>query len=172
MIGMRSAAGLSAAAVTALTVAACGGGSPPAAQQTATSGPAGARATVAVAHTSLGDILVDPSGRTLYLFEKDKGGRSACTGACATSWPPLTVSGAPTAGPGVAAAKLGTTMRQDGKRQVTYAGHPLYRFSGDTKPGDTKGEGIDGFGGEWYAVSPQGAAVEEKPSSGGGAYGY
>jgi predicted lipoprotein with Yx(FWY)xxD motif len=81
-------------------------------------------ATVAVHLSKLGKILVDDSGRTLYLFEKDKLGTSACSGACATSWPPYTISGTPKAGSGAAAAELVTTNRADGATQVVCHGHP------------------------------------------------
>jgi predicted lipoprotein with Yx(FWY)xxD motif len=113
-------------------------------------------ATVKAAHSSLGKILVDSKGRTLYLFMKDSGKKSRCFGDCAANWPPLRVSRKPTAGSGVRASLLGTTRRSDGKRQVTYNGHPLYRFAGDSKPGDTNGQGLDGFGARWYVVTPSG----------------
>jgi len=123
------------------------------------SGSAGA-STVSVRDTSLGKILVDDSGRTLYLFEKDKGGRSACSGSCTSAWPPLTASGAPSAGSGVSAKLLGTTKRADGKTEVTYAGHPLYLYAGDSKAGDTRGQGLDQFGAEWYVLNGAGKKVE------------
>ena len=123
-------------------------------------GPPGA-ASIALANSSLGKILVDGKGRTLYLFEADKGTASACDGACASAWPPLATAGKPTAGPGVAASDLGTTKRGDGTTGVTYNGHPLYRFSGDSAPGQTTGQGIDGFGAEWYVLSAAGNAIEQ-----------
>jgi predicted lipoprotein with Yx(FWY)xxD motif len=137
-------------------------------------------AKVAVASSKLGRILVDGRGRTLYLFEKDKNGRSACSGACATFWPPLIASGQTLASAGAKGSLLGTTRRSDGRLQVTYRHHPLYTFFKDTKNGQTKGEGINIFGAEWYAVSATGAAAEQSPSSamsgnaGGssGGYGY
>jgi predicted lipoprotein with Yx(FWY)xxD motif len=120
---------------------------------------------------SLGKVLVDSSGRTLYLFGKDRGGRSACSGACAQNWPPAVVSGKPTSGSGVKASKLGTTTRSDGKRQVTYNGHPLYRFKGDTKAGQANGEGLTAFGGIWDVVSPAGSRVAARSSrAGSGGY--
>jgi predicted lipoprotein with Yx(FWY)xxD motif len=127
-----------------------------------------ARATgpvVSTESTSLGRILVNSSGRTLYLFEKDKNGRSACAGQCATFWPPLIASGKPRALAGVKASLLGTTKRADGRMQVTYNHHPLYTFAKDTKKGQTRGEGLDAFGAEWYAVSPAGARVEKHSST-------
>jgi predicted lipoprotein with Yx(FWY)xxD motif len=126
---------------------------------------------VSTAKTSLGTILVDSRGRTLYLFEKDKNGKSACAGQCATFWPPLIATGKPHAMAGVKASLLGTTKRADGRMQVTYNHHPLYTFVKDKKKGQTSGEDTDFFGGEWYALSPAGAKVEKHSSGGGGAYG-
>lgn len=121
----------------------------------------GGDGVVAVSKGSdLGPILVDSKGFTLYDFHKDKGGKSACYGACAGTWPPLTTSGAPSATSGAEQSKLGTTKRSDGTMQVTYAGHPLYTYVADTKPGDTKGQDIDSFGAEWYALQPSGAEAE------------
>jgi len=117
-------------------------------------------ATVESGHTSLGRVLVNRSGRTLYLFEKDKRGQSACSGACTAYWPPLLVKGKPHATKGAKQSLVGTIKRADGTRQVTYAGHPLYRFSGDLKRGDTTGEGLTDFGGSWDAVAPSGKKIE------------
>jgi predicted lipoprotein with Yx(FWY)xxD motif len=117
--------------------------------------------TVKTRSTSLGTILVDSKGRTLYLFEKDTKNKSKCSGACAANWPPALVSGKPKAGGKAVASKLGTTKRSDGKTQVTYAGHPLYTFILDkNKPGSTKGEGVDAFGAEWYVVGTNGKKIE------------
>jgi predicted lipoprotein with Yx(FWY)xxD motif len=116
---------------------------------------------VAVARNpKLGTILVDSRGFTLYDFHKDKGGRSACYGACASTWPPLTTSGAPHAMAGAEASKLGTTKRSDGTLQVTYAGLPLYTYVADTRPGDAKGNDFSSFGAEWYALQPSGEEAE------------
>jgi predicted lipoprotein with Yx(FWY)xxD motif len=104
-------------------------------------------------------ILVNSSGRTLYLFEKDRKGMSACTGQCASLWPPLLTKGKPRAIGGAKASLLGTTRRANGGLQVTYNHHPLYTFAEDTKKGQTKGEGMDAFGAEWYALSAAGAKV-------------
>ena len=135
---------------------------------------------VAVASSGLGRILVDGRGRTLYLFEKDKHGKSACTGQCAGFWPPLIAVGKPPlATAGAKASLLGTIRRGDGRLQVTYNHHPLYTFVKDTRKGQTNGERVDAFGAEWYAVSAVGAKVEKSAakSSGGsdpapGGYGY
>src|SRR6266496_4552926 len=133
-------------------------------------------AKVAVASSGLGRILVDGRGRTLYLFEKDRRGKSACSGQCAAFWPPLIASGKPLATAGAKASLLGTTKRPDGRLQVTYNHHPLYTFVKDTRKGQTNGEELDAFGAEWYAVSAAGAKVEKDASSGGdpspGGYGY
>jgi predicted lipoprotein with Yx(FWY)xxD motif len=115
--------------------------------------------TVKTASSPLGTILVDQDGKTLYLFEADSKNTSNCSGGCLAVWPPVTAKGAATAGNGATASMIGTTM--DGSSQVTYAGHPLYWFSGDAKAGDTNGEGLTDFGGAWYAVSPAGKAVEQ-----------
>lgn len=123
-----------------------------------------AHATVTAAGSKLGRILVDGRGRTLYLFEKDARGRSACAGTCATYWPPLLTRSAPTAGAGAKKALLGVTRRSDGTRQVTYAGHPLYRFVQDTRRGQTNGQDLHDFGAGWYVVSPAGRKVERDGS--------
>lgn len=121
------------------------------------SGEAGPAGVVAVAKsTELGPILVDSKGFTLYDFHKDKGGKSACYAACAEGWPPLTTGGAPKAMSGAEASKLGTTKRSDGTVQVTYAGHPLYTFVADTKPGEAKGNDTSAFGAQWYALKANG----------------
>src|SRR3954447_3408307 len=117
---------------------------------------------VSTATTSLGRILVDPHGHTLYLFEKDRNGKSACSGACASAWPPLIARGKPRAGAGAKASRLGTTKRSDGRLQVTYNHHPLYTFIKDTKKGQTNGEGLTAFGGTWDALSAAGAKVEKR----------
>jgi predicted lipoprotein with Yx(FWY)xxD motif len=129
-------------------------------------------ATVKVAHRALGNILVDSKGRTLYVWKKDTGKKSKCSGGCAVNWPPLRVSGKPTGGRGTHASLLGTTKRSDGSRQVTYNGHPLYRFAGDRKPGNTNGQGLDAFGALWWAVSPSGKQITGSGSASGGSRGY
>jgi predicted lipoprotein with Yx(FWY)xxD motif len=107
-------------------------------------------------HGQKGTFLVDGKGRALYLFQKDKTAKSTCSGACATAWPPLLTTGAPHASGAVRKALLGTTRRADGTTQVTYNGHPLYRFIQDAKPGDVKGQGVNAFGARWYAVVASG----------------
>jgi predicted lipoprotein with Yx(FWY)xxD motif len=114
---------------------------------------------VSTTNTSLGRILVNARGRTLYLFGKDRRGKSACTGQCASFWPPLIATAKPRAAEGAKASLLGTTKRADGRMQVTYNHHPLYTFVKDTKRGQTNGEGLSAFGGSWYVVSPAGAKI-------------
>jgi predicted lipoprotein with Yx(FWY)xxD motif len=122
-------------------------------------------ATVKTRSTSLGTILVDAKGRTLYLFEKDKNAKSACTGACAKAWPPLLTKGKPKAAGSARASRLGTTKRSDGTTQVTYNRHPLYGFIADqNKPGSIKGEGSKAFGAEWYVLGAGGNKIEKKGS--------
>ena len=175
------------AVLIALAVAGCGSSgndnvkvSPPAASAKAST-PNGGGATVDVRTSGLGKFLVDSQGRTLYLFEKDTGTKSMCSGACASVWPPSTPSGRPKAGANVDQGLLGTTAGSDGKTQLTYNGHPLYRYVGDQAAGDTNGQGLTQFGGGWYVVSPAGQKIEghgassstsESSSSNGSSYGY
>ena len=160
--------GAAAVPLAALGVAGCGGGGGATAAVTPPK-PAAKHAvtTVRVANNSkLGKILVDPRGHTLYLFTKDTKTKSACSGACATAWPPLRANGKVNAASGVKASKLRTIKRSDGKSQVTYNGHPLYGFVMDKKAGDTKGQGLNAFGGLWFAISPAGKQVSAKKSGG------
>jgi predicted lipoprotein with Yx(FWY)xxD motif len=122
-------------------------------------GHAASHAVVKTRHGKLGTFLVGPNGRTLYLFEADKTKKSTCYAACATAWPPLLTSGKPKAAGKTKSSLLGTTKRKDGKKQVTYKGHPLYYFIKDKKAGDTKGQDVDGFGAQWYVVAPSGKQI-------------
>lgn len=170
------------AAVTALVAAGCGGsdsttssaGSTGASEgsgrygggatttETAAATEGGKAATVSVASVpKLGRVLVDSKGFTLYDFHKDKGTESSCYGACASNWPPLTTGGKPQPSNGASASKLGTTTRKDGTTQVTYAGHPLYTFVMDKKPGDARGNDFSAFGAQWYALTPAGTEPED-----------
>jgi predicted lipoprotein with Yx(FWY)xxD motif len=175
MTRSRPIAFLASAAVlplVALAVAACGGGG--AATAAPPKASTGTAATVGVSNSSLGSILVNSSGRTLYLFKADSGTTSACSGACATAWPPLLTTGNPTGGKGLTASKLGTIARSDGTRQVTYNGHPLYLFVKDKTPGDVTGQGVTAFGAAWFALSPSGnqiSAASTSSSSGGSSAG-
>jgi predicted lipoprotein with Yx(FWY)xxD motif len=169
-------AAATAVALSAIAVAACGSGS--SSKQTTTgaggaasSAPSSTSAssgTVDLAKGSLGPILIDSRGRTLYLWQADTGAKSTCTGACASAWPPLVTTGKPTAGSGVRSSLLATAKRADGTEQVTYNGHPLYRFTGDTAPRQTNGQGSTGFGALWYVLSPGGNPLTGTTASTGG----
>ena len=162
------------AVAAALVLAACGGSSSTSSSSGAGSTPgygaqpapsnasntSGAAAALGTKTSSLGTFLVDSKGRTLYLWDADHGSKSTCSGACAQAWPPLTTTGTPKASGAVKASLLGTTKRADGSSEVTYAGHPLYYFAGDTQPGQTTGQGSNGFGAPWWVVSPAGQAIQ------------
>jgi predicted lipoprotein with Yx(FWY)xxD motif len=158
-----------AAAVIVLLVLVSGGSRPARGRRAAdadtiknASVPLDQRATVAVARSRLGRILVDARGRTLYLFTKDKHGRSTCTGRCTRVWPPVIVDGAPTAAAGVAKGVLSTRRRANGRRQLVYNGHPLYTLTADTAPGQINGQGFEGT---WFVVSPGGRGVGQSKAA-------
>ena len=156
---------VSAPTVAATETPSAAGTSTPAAIASITpsagAGPATAATGLAVAqNATLGSFLTDNAGRTLYLFLRDTANSSNCTGTCAQTWPPLSITSAQ-GGTGVNASMLGTITRADGTTQVTYNGHPLYYFADDTNPGDTKGQGV---GGNWFVVTPDG-----NPNQAGGA---
>jgi predicted lipoprotein with Yx(FWY)xxD motif len=163
--------------LVALAVGGCGGGNSggsggSASAAAPSSTPSGQSATVDSAQVSgLGTVLVDSQGRTLYLFQKDSGGKSACFGACASAWPPLRASGKPTVSSDLNASLVGTIQRSDGKPQVTYNGHPLYSFAEDLSAGQATGQGSTAFGAPWYAVDPAGSQVTSQPSSTGSSSG-
>jgi len=147
----------------AIVTAACGGtagygGYPSASSSGAYSG--SSSATVGIANSKLGQVLVDGSGRTLYFFAADNGPVSSCNDSCLVVWPALVTTGSPIAGPGVNAALLTTTQRKDGSLEVVYNGHPLYYFSGDKQPGDVTGQGLSSFGAQWYVLSPGGEKID------------
>jgi predicted lipoprotein with Yx(FWY)xxD motif len=153
----------------ALFLAACGGSSSTS-STTAASAPAPApakasssprpAAVVGTSTSSLGTFLVDAKGRALYLWDADHGTMSTCSGACGQAWPPLTATGTPKASGQVKSSLLGTTKRADGSREVTYDGHPLYYYAGDSAPKQTNGQGSDSFGSPWWVVSPAGKAIQ------------
>jgi predicted lipoprotein with Yx(FWY)xxD motif len=149
---------LASAALTALAVAGCGSGG-----STQTSAPSKnantRRPTVDSATSRLGEVLVDSTGRTLYLFAQDKGTRTTCFSSCARAWPPLRAKHKPTAGGHAKASLVATAKRPDGPPQVTYNGHPLYLYENDVKPGDVTGQGVDVWGDVWWTVSPSGKQV-------------
>jgi predicted lipoprotein with Yx(FWY)xxD motif len=172
----RCGAALLAALVVAGAIAGCGGGSSSSSSSTTASKtktkttsalpapkppPNAEEGTVFVSLGSvagLGQVLVDSEGHTLYAFSKDSGTAATCAGACAKAWPPLTIAkGEPEPSNGTSAARLGTITGPGGETQVTYSGHPLYRFSGDKTPGEAKGDGASAFGGTWTALKGSGA---------------
>jgi len=145
--------------------------------------PAGsASSTVITTKTSSGgSFLTNGAGRAVYMFMADSTGKSTCDGACAAAWPPVVATGQPTASGSAQTSDLGTITRSDGTKQVTYDGHPLYYFEGDTGPGTDKGQGLNGFGALWYLVAPSGSSITTAvtisgsgstpaSSSGGGGY--
>lgn len=163
-------------AIVALAVAGCGssndnsgsnsggvygGGESTSKPSSAAASEGGAVAVITSASaTKVGRVLVDSKGFTVYDFHKDKGGRSSCYSACAKGWPPVLTTGKPQTGEGAMSSKLGTVERTDGTMQVTYAGHPLYTFVEDKKPGEANGNDVSAFGAEWYALRPSGEEAE------------
>ena len=171
----RLAAGAGSAFGVTLLVAACSTGSSGTAAA-GSSSPAGASSSSAAAggsgstvittvSSSEGTFLANSSGHAVYLWTKDSSGMSACSGACAGAWPPVTTTGTVTASGGAKSSDLGTITRSDGTKQVTYDGHPLYFFSGDSGPGTASGQGNDGFGAKWWLVSPSGSDVTSAVSA-------
>ena len=155
------------AIAAALAIAGCGSSSTSTSDSSgggdntaAEKAPAGAESGVAVLTVArapkAGPVLVDAKGFTVYDFHKDKRTTSSCYGACAKVWPPVLTAGAPTAGEGAMSSKLGTTKRKDGTVQVTYAGHPLYTYVVDKKPGEANGNDFSSFGAQWYALHGNG----------------
>jgi predicted lipoprotein with Yx(FWY)xxD motif len=160
----RSLIATSGVAALALLATACGSGgaygsskAPP----TTGAGPTATATTLGLANSTLGPILADGSGRSLYLFEADTKSTSTCTSpGCVAEWPPFTAAGTPRVAGGLAVDQLGTTTRSDSREQVTYGGHPLYYFAGDSQPGSTAGQGLTDNGGEWYVVHADGTPVD------------
>ena len=149
-----------------LTTAACSSAaaspSAPASSAPAAGSSASASTTGTVITThagSAGAFLTTGSGRTVYLWAKDGMNMSACSGACAAAWPPVPATGTLTATGGAKASDLGTITRSDGTKQVTYDGHPLYYFVGDSAAGQTNGQGSDNFGAKWWLVASSGAKI-------------
>jgi predicted lipoprotein with Yx(FWY)xxD motif len=177
-------------AVALLAAAACSSSSSSGSGSTSTSSSPSAAAPASSAASSTvittktssdGSYLTNSAGRAIYLFMADSTGKSNCDAACASAWPPVIASGQPTAAGGAQSSDLGTITRSDGTKQVTYDGHPLYYFVGDTGPGTVKGQGIDGFGAKWWLIAPSGSSIttavtiggsggSSSPSSGGGGY--
>lgn len=173
-LGVPVAAALLAAACSS-TSSGSAASSAPAAGSTGSGSAAAASGTVIKTTAgSTGAFLTDSSGRAVYLWVKDGHNMSACSGACAGAWPPVTAQGSVTAGGSAKASDLGTITRSDGTKQVTYDGHPLYYFAGDSGAGQTSGQGSDSFGAKWWLVSPSGAQITSadkasSSASGGGA---
>jgi predicted lipoprotein with Yx(FWY)xxD motif len=175
----KLAAGVGGGLVAAVVVAACSsaaststGAAAPAApaSSAAPASPAGASSpssgasssggtVITTAKSSAGTFLTNGSGRAVYLWVKDTGDMSNCNGACAGAWPPVTTTATATASGSAKASDIGTITRSDGTKQVTYDGHPLYYFSGDSGPGTATGQGSDGFGAKWWLVAPTGSDV-------------
>lgn len=158
--GCAAQAGTGADAATASTGAGAPSASTPAESSQAageSSAPSGSGAAVQVGSTSLGDVLVDQAGMTLYMFDKDtQGSPSTCYDQCASAWPPMLTDGAPSAGTGADDGKLGTAERTDGTTQVTYDGWPLYYWAQDAKPGDVNGQGVNGV---WWVLDADGTPI-------------
>ena len=164
---------LASVGVIALIIAGCGSGGGGSSSRAAPAASSGTGAGLTAASTSLGKIVVGPSGRTLYLFSKDSGMKSNCAGACASNWPPYTASSKPSAAGGISAGSINLVKRADGAKQVTLDGHPLYYFAGDQAAGQLNGQGVNEFGAKWFTVAPSGtsvtgAAKSTSSSSGGG----
>jgi predicted lipoprotein with Yx(FWY)xxD motif len=117
------------------------------------------RVALKLAPSDYGQIVVDRSGRALYLFTREGSSKPRCYGACARAWPPALFSGRPRAGDGLRDHLVGTARRRNGSRQLTYAGHPLYRYVGDTGPGVVNCQAAYEFGGGWFVVGKSGEAV-------------
>ena len=160
--------------LAAAAIVACGsGGASDRATSTSLKTASGQAATIGLAdNAGLGKVLVDSGGRTLYLFQKDAAGKSACAAACAAAWPPLLAKGEPVVAQGLTSSKVGITTRPDGTPQVTYTGHLLYRYTGDTHSGYANGQGLTAFGAAWFAVSGAGTVVSHPGSNPSPASGY
>ena len=171
-------------AAATLLAAACSSGtsssaaapaaSSPAASSPAASSPAAGNSgsaasasstVISSASSSAGPVLINGSGRAVYVWAKDTKDMSACTGACASAWPPVQATGKVTAALSAVSSDLGTITRSDGTKQVTYDGHPLYYFSGDSGAGQANGQGSDNFGAEWWLVAPSGTDVTASVTS-------
>jgi predicted lipoprotein with Yx(FWY)xxD motif len=160
---------ITAVVAVASVVAACGGSGSSGASSATKVAPASAATgnavSVGTAAGSDGTYLVGASGRALYLWDADRQSKSVCTGACAVNWPPLTTKSAPVAGSGATMSQLGTITRSGGVKQVTYDGHPLYYFVGDTSQGSLTGQGSNDFGAKWWLVAPSGTAITKSAGS-------
>jgi predicted lipoprotein with Yx(FWY)xxD motif len=181
----KAAVGVGGGIGAALLVAACSSAASTGSSAAAPASPAGAGAStpsagasspsaaagasggtvITTAKSSAGTVLATSSGRAVYLWVKDTGDMSNCDGACAGAWPPVTTTATATATGGAKASDIGTITRSDGTKQVTYDGHPLYYFAGDSGPGTASGQGSDGFGAKWWLVAPTGSDVTASVST-------
>jgi predicted lipoprotein with Yx(FWY)xxD motif len=160
---------LATAAIMAGALAGCGSSTSSAKDDPVVSAPAQNAATAAASNprgpklkvidSDYGSILADGRGRALYLFTADHGRGSNCAGDCATAWPPYLVKSKPTALSGARPGLVGSTRRDDGRLQATYAGHPVYYYEGDRKPGQVLCQAVNEFGGYWYVLRGNGKAV-------------
>jgi predicted lipoprotein with Yx(FWY)xxD motif len=165
MTGCASSSKPAASGAAATGTAASGAAASGAPASGAAAGSVTSPAVVATADGAMGTFLTDGAGRTLYLWLGDPSSTSMCTGQCAKYWPPLLTAGAPTASGMATSNMLSTSKRADGTTQVTYAGHPVYYFSGDKAAGATGGQGKNAFGYLWWVVSPAGAGITSGGSS-------
>jgi predicted lipoprotein with Yx(FWY)xxD motif len=158
-MGLLAAAGL---------IAGCGTSSSKSSTAPAPSSSAAASGAVGIGSTtgSVGTYLTGASGRPLYMWVADTGGKSNCSGQCAKFWLPVVATATPKVSGSANASALGTITRADGTKQVTYKGHPLYYFLADAKAGSLHGQGNDGFGAKWWLVAPTGAVITKKAASG------
>lgn len=154
-------------AAAGLLAAACGSAAASPSSSSGSHSNAPAAGTTIASHAGSGGTFLTDSGHTVYLWDADSMNKSNCNGACAGTWPPVMASGKVTAGHGVKPSDLGTIARGGGK-QVTYNGHPLYFYAGDSGPGQTNGQGSDNFGAKWWLVAPSGTAITAASSSTGG----
>jgi predicted lipoprotein with Yx(FWY)xxD motif len=161
--------GIATALGVAVAVSACGASSSSsssAANATpAASSGSGTALSISTAKGSDGTYLIGPDGRALYLWVADANGKSSCSGACAQAWPPLLVKGKPSTSGGANGSDIGTVTRSNGAKQVTYMGHPLYYYAGDSAKGQVNGQGSDQFGAKWWLVAPSGSAITASGSS-------
>jgi predicted lipoprotein with Yx(FWY)xxD motif len=164
LIAACSSGGSSSAAAPTTTAPSASSASPASGSSSSAAGASGAT-VITTAKSSAGTVLTSGSGRAVYLWVKDTGDMSNCTGACAGAWPPVTTTGTPTAAGSAKASDIGTITRSDGTKQVTYDGHPLYYFSGDSGPGMATGQGSDSFGALWWLVTPAGSSVTSSVTS-------
>lgn len=166
-------------AVAGLVASACGSSQSSPTTTGASSTTTGASASLRLESSTLpsvGSVLTGPNGRTLYYFTTDTSGATSCTGQCAAVWPPLVVpSGTTPILPSGVSGNVSTASRPDGTTQVTYQGHRLYYYEGDTAPGTDKGQGVDGT---WFVLSTSGSTPAGTPTSttraggGGGGVGF